>query len=125
MDYQLRYEKESLYYMPVQHVPCEWCIKDPSTKEEIEKMLTSIDLTCKLDKTLAWMYHHLVHISTSEGRRFLLLADSEKLVWLCQLAQCLDDDRSHGPRIKKMVVEIMTQRYLSFFNCKVNDIYLN
>ena len=49
MDYQLRYEKESLYYMPVQHVPCEWCIKDPSTKEEIEKMLTSIDLTCKLD----------------------------------------------------------------------------
>ena len=108
-------KRPPLYDLTVTHLPCEWCSRDHNTKQEIEKMLSSIDLTCKLDQDLACIYHNLTHTSTEDGIRSLYWTDSEKLVWLYELVRCLDDDNSHGPRIKMMIVDVMNERYLIHF----------
>ncbi|CAC5415719.1 unnamed protein product [Mytilus coruscus] len=110
MDFKLRYEKTTLYDLPVIHTPCNLCNKDSSTKHEIESMLNSIDQTASLDKDLTGIYHYLVHSNTQDGIRLLYWMDSEKLVWLYELVRCLDNDTGHGIRIKMMVVDVMHER---------------
>lgn len=115
MDFKLKYEKETLIDLAVTHIPCEWCNRDSSIKKEVEKMLSSLDLTIKIDHDLAWMYHMIVHMTTTQARSLLLWADSEKLVWLYELTRCIDDEHSHELHIRKMIEDTMSERYLCIF----------
>jgi len=84
MGFKLKYKKEELFKFRVNHLPCAMCQRD-KTEREIEKMLMTIDRNSDFDWDLANLFHGLTH--NMIGKQFLYFTQSEKLVWLYELAR--------------------------------------